>query len=410
MGHRHHVDPAELEPLGDYRRRVLSGLSPLTPIQTALSEAHGSVLAEDVSAPGDIPPFANSAMDGYAVAAATVTAGEPVRVVGEIAAGAAERPSPGPGQAVRIMTGAPLPAGVDAIVPVELVDEHGHEVVLHIVPTAGENVRDAGESVRAGETVLTAGRPLGAAEIGMLAAMGVGRVLVHPRPRVAVLATGDELIEPGKPLRPGQIHESNSYLLAAQVVEAGAIAFRQPIAVDDRASLKRAFRGALAQADLLVTSGGVSAGRYDLSKQVLADMGDVSFSKVGMQPGMPQAFGTIDGVPVFGLPGNPVSAAVSFEVHVRPAIRRLQGRQDLNRPRLTARLAEGVRSPEHKVSFLRVTLERVADGWTASTTGAQGSGILRSMVLADGLAEVPAERTSLDAGEQVVVHLLKEMA
>ena len=294
--------------------------------------------------------------------------------------------------------------------PVELVDERGHEVVLNIQPAAGENVRDAGESVRAGETVLTAGRPLGAAEIGMLAAMGVGRVLVHPRPRVAVLATGDELIEPGKPLRPGQIHESNSYLLAAQVTEAGAIPFRQPIAVDDRASLKRAFRGALAQADLLVTSGGVSAGRYDLSKQVLADMGDVSFSKVGMQPGMPQAFGTIDGVPVFGLPGNPVSAAVSFEVHVRPAIRRLQGRDDLNRPRLTARLAEGVRSPEHKVSFLRVTLERTADGWAASTTGAQGSGILRSMVLADGLAEIPADRTSLDAGEQVVVHLLKEMA
>lgn len=410
MGHRHHVDPAELEPLADYRRRVLSGLSPLTPIQTALSEAHGSVLAEDVAAPGDIPPFANSAMDGYAVAASTVTAGEPLHVVGEIAAGAAERPSPGPGQAVRIMTGAPLPAGVDAIVPVELVDERGHEVVLNIQPAAGENVRDAGESVRAGETVLTAGRPLGAAEIGMLAAMGVGRVLVHPRPRVAVLATGDELIEPGKPLRPGQIHESNSYLLAAQVTEAGAIPFRQPIAVDDRASLKRAFRGALAQADLLVTSGGVSAGRYDLSKQVLADMGDVSFSKVGMQPGMPQAFGTIDGVPVFGLPGNPVSAAVSFEVHVRPAIRRLQGRDDLNRPRLTARLAEGVRSPEHKVSFLRVTLERTADGWAASTTGAQGSGILRSMVLADGLAEIPADRTSLDAGEQVVVHLLKEMA
>ena len=141
-----------------------------------------------------------------------------------------------------------------------------------------------------------------------------------------------------------------------------------------------------------------------------ADMGDVSFSKVGMQPGMPQAFGTIDGVPVFGLPGNPVSAAVSFEVHVRPAIRRLQGRDDLNRPRLTARLAEGVRSPEHKVSFLRVTLEWAADGWAASTTGAQGSGILRSMVLADGLAEIPADRTSLDAGEQVVVHLLKEMA
>jgi molybdopterin molybdotransferase len=178
---------------------------------------------------------------------------------------------------------------------------------------------------------------------------------------------------------------------------------------DDREALRRAFRGALAQADVLVTSGGVSAGRYDLSKQVMAEMGDVTFTKVAMQPGMPQAFGTIDGIPVFGLPGNPVSCAVSFEVHVRPAIRRMQGRTDLNRPRVTATLAEEVRSPAHKVSLLRVRLQQQPDGrWSATTTGAQGSGILRSMVLADGLAEVPADRTSMAAGEDVVVHLLRE--
>lgn len=410
MGHRHHVDPSELESLVDYRRRVLASIAPLAPITTTLAEAHGTVLAADVSAPHDIPPFANSAMDGYAVDSTGLAAGQRLRVIGEIAAGSGRRPTPGPGEAVRIMTGAPVPDGIDAVIPVELVDETTDEVVLHVAPGAGENVRAAGESVRAGEPVLARGRPLGAAEIGMLAAMGIGRIEVHPQPRVAVLATGDELVPPGQPLGPGQIHESNSYLLAAQVVEAGAIAFRQQTAADKVAALREAFVGALSSADMLVTSGGVSAGRYDLSKKVLADLGDVTFSKVGMQPGMPQAFGNIDGIPVFGLPGNPVSTAVSFEIHVRPAIRLLQGRDDVNRPRMTATLAESVRSPEHKVSFLRVTLERSTNGWTASTTGAQGSGILRSMVLADGLAEVPADRISMEAGEPVVVHLLKELA
>lgn len=408
MAHRHHVDAAELTAFGDYRRLVMARVAPLPPTATSLLEARGTVLAADVAAPGDIPPFANSAMDGFAVRAGQVGEGSRLRVVGEIAAGAVDRPSPGPGEAVRIMTGAPMPDGADAVVPVEVAVEDTGEVTLGVTPEPGENVRPVGEGVRAGEVVLVAGRLLGSSEVGMLAAMGIGRVLVNPKVRVASLATGDELVEPGAPLRPGQIHESNSYAVAAQVLEAGAIPFRQPIVPDDREALRRAFRGALSQADVLVTSGGVSAGRYDLSKQVLAEMGDVVFHKVGMQPGMPQAFGTIDGVPVFGLPGNPVSCAVSFEIHVRPAIRRMQGRTDLNRPRVTATLAEDVRSPEHKVSFLRVRLERGEDGWLATTTGDQGSAILRSMVLADGLAEVPADRTAMAAGEPIVVHLLMD--
>ncbi len=406
MGHRHHVDPAELVSLADHRRRILSTVAPLPSTSSSLLEARGLVLAARIDAPGDIPPFANSAMDGFAVRAADVAEGSRLQIAGEVAAGAADLTPVGPGQAVRIMTGAPMPPGATAVVPVELVEEEPGTVTLHVAPDTGENIRDAGESVRAGEVVLEPGRVLGPAEIGMLAAMGIGRVEVHPAVRVATLATGDELVEPGQPLRPGQIHESNSYGLAAQVAEAGAIAFRQPIAPDDRTRLRKAFTDALSVADILVTSGGVSAGRYDLSKQVMAELGDVTFSKVAMQPGMPQAFGTIDGIPVFGLPGNPVSSAVSFEVLVRPAIKRMQGRSDLNRPRVIARLAEDVRSPEHKVSFLRVRLQKGQDDWLASTTGAQGSGILRSMVLADGLAEIPADRTAMSAGETVVVHLL----
>jgi molybdopterin molybdotransferase len=248
--------------------------------------------------------------------------------------------------------------------------------------------------------------------LAMLASVGRQRVMVHPRPRVVVLSTGDELIEPGEELDPGQLHDSNSFMLTAMAREAGTLAFRHPIVPDDRDALREALEGALVQGDLVITSGGVSAGRYDLVKEVLADLGDVAFSKVGMQPGMPQAFGFVgpdqaSAVPCFGLPGNPVSAFVSFEVFVRPALRRMQGRTDLNRPRVTAVLDEAVTSPEHKVSFLRVTLRRSEDGgWRAASTGAQGSGLLHSVVAAHGLAEVPVGRTRVEAGEQLLVHLL----
>lgn len=242
--------------------------------------------------------------------------------------------------------------------------------------------------------------------MGMLAAVGRSQVLVHPRPRVAVLSTGDELAEPGVALRPGQIRDVNSFMLTAMAREAGATAVRSPIVRDDRRALAEAIEGALSHADLLVTSGGVSAGRYDFVKQVLSQLGDVAFRKVGMQPGMPQAFGFISGVPCFGLPGNPVSAFVSFEVFVRPALRRLQGRTDLNRPRVSAVLDEPLSSAPHRVAFLRVKLRRSDGVWHARPTGPQGSSLLHSAVDADGLAEVPANRTDVPAGETVVVHLL----
>ncbi|MGH8905960.1 MAG: molybdopterin molybdotransferase MoeA [Egibacteraceae bacterium] len=398
-----------------YRRQVLERVKPLDPIRLGLLEAHGCVLAEDVVAPADVPAFANSAMDGYAVRAGDVGDGGELAVIGEIAAGTADVVEPRPGEAVRIMTGAPIPHGVDAVVPFELTEELDSRVRLRLAPHPGDNVREAGEDVRAGETVLEAGRRLAAADIGMCAAVGLGSVRVHPRPRVVVISTGDELVEPDGPLRRGQIRDSNSYTLTTMAREAGATAYRLPIVRDDRNALLLAFEGAMAHADLVVTSGGISAGRYDYVKDVLAQLGDVRFRKVGMQPGMPQAFGFVmreagHEVPCFGLPGNPVSAYVSFEVFVRPTIRRLQGRADLTRPRVTAVLDEPVHSPAHKVSFLRVTLRRDGDVWHARSTGAQGSGILRSAVLADGLAEIPAEVTEVAGGERVVVHLLVDPA
>ena len=405
------TDPSELVALEDYRREILTRILPLEPIELALLEAHGCVLAEDVIAGKDVPAFANSAMDGYAVKAATVSADEPLRVAGEIAAGAAPDVPVEAGTAVRIMTGAPMPAGADAVIPVELSSEGDDGVRFSIVPTAGDHVRPAGGDVTAGATVLSAGRRIGAADVGMLAAIGHDRVRVHPRPRVAIISTGDELVEPDGELGPGKIHDSNSFTLTAMAREAGAIAFRSSVVPDNRRALAEAFVGALTNADVLVTSGGVSAGRYDLVKDVLAQLGDVQFRKVAMQPGMPQAFGFLNPtgpnrIPCFGLPGNPVSAFVSFELFVRPALRRMQARADLNRPRVTAVLERDITSPEHKISFLRVKLRRDGPQWVASLTGPQGSGLLHSAVSADGLAEIPADRTAVAAGETVVVHLL----
>lgn len=410
-GHAPHTDPGELVPLAEYRKELLARLGPLEPIELRLLEAHGCVLAEDVVAAAPVPSFANSAMDGFAVRAGDTGAGVTLEMVGEVAAGARELPEVGPGQAVRIMTGAPLPPGADAVVPVEVADEDDGRVRLRGHAELSAHVRPAGEDVAEGDLVLQAGRRLGSADVGMLAAVGRALVRVHPRPRVAVISTGDELVEPGAPAAPGQIRDSNSYSLTALARESGATAFRQSIVPDDRRALTEAFEGALSHADVLVTSGGVSAGRYDLVKEVLAELGDVVFRKVAMRPGMPQAFGFLSAggraaVPCFGLPGNPVSAYVSFEVFVRPALRRLQGRNDLNRPRVHALLETDVRSSAHKVEFVRVVLHRDGAGWSARPTGEQGSGMLHSVVEADGLAEIPSERTVVPAGETLVVHLL----
>jgi molybdopterin molybdotransferase len=405
-----HGDPADLLPLDRYRRDVLARVEPLDAIGLGLLEARGCVLAEDVVADTALPPFDNSGMDGYAVRAADARAGAELKLVGEAAAGGETGLTVGVGEAVRIMTGAPIPDGADAVIPVEATAEAGGRVTLHDDVPVAANVRPAGESVRAGATVLRAGRILEAPALALLAALGRNTVLAHPRPRVVVMSTGDELVEPGRTASGGHIYDANSFMLTAMCREAGADTYRHAPVPDDRDALTEAFEGALVQADLLVTTGGVSAGRYDLVKDVLAELGDVRPVKVGMKPGMPQAFGHLVGgdrrVACFGLPGNPVSAFVSFEVFVRPAIRRLQSRSDLTRPRTVAVLEEPVATPPGKVTFVRVRLQRRGEGWHARPTGPQGSGVLASVVDADGLAEIPADRTDVPAGDQVVVHLL----
>ncbi|HEU4398667.1 MAG TPA: gephyrin-like molybdotransferase Glp [Actinomycetota bacterium] len=408
-------NPPDLVPFDQARAAVLERLRPLPAREVPLGDALGCILAEDVTAAEDLPPFANSAMDGFAVHAADLTGASdaaPValQVTGEVFAGTARLPTVQSGGAARIMTGGPLPPGADAVVPVEQATVDGGTVLIRGAPREGQFVRDAGEDVRAGVVVLERGRVLDPAAVGMLASVGRRLVPVHPKPRVAVVSTGDELVDPGDPLGPGQIRDSNSWLLVAQARAAGAEAFRCGKLRDDPEALRRGFALAAAEGDLVLTSGGVSVGERDYTKQVLADLGDVRSFRVAMQPGMPQAFGFAAGSPLYGLPGNPVSCFVVFEVLVRPALRRLAGHPDdrLDRPRVVARLGEPVRSPAGKVSFLRVRLQVADDGLVATLTGHQGSGVLSSCVAADGLAVVPAARRELAAGAPVQVVLLRE--
>jgi len=408
-------NPPDLVPFDQARAAVLERLRPLPAREVPLGDALGCVLADDVTAAEDLPPFANSAMDGFAVRAADLAGAsdrEPIalEVTGEVFAGSARLPTVQAGGAARIMTGGPLPPGADAVVPVEQATVDGDAVRIRLAPGERQFVREAGEDVRAGAVVLERGRVLDPAAVGMLASVGRRLVPVHPKPRVTVVSTGDELVDPGDPLGPGQIRDSNSWLLVAQARAAGADAFRCGKLRDDPEALRRGFALAAAEGDLVLTSGGVSVGERDYTKRVLAELGDVRSFRVAMQPGMPQAFGFAAGTPLYGLPGNPVSCFVVFEMLVRPALRRLAGHPDdrLDRPRVVARLGEPVRSPPGKVSFLRVRLQVGDDGLVATLTGHQGSGVLSSCVAADGLAVVPAERRELDAGAAVQVVLLRE--
>ena len=386
-------------------RRVVAGLiNPRPPVSLPLADALGLVLADDVVAPLSLPGFDNSAMDGYAVLATDVAdAGQdsPVRlpVAEDIPAGRTDIPTLAAGTAHRIMTGAPLPAGATAVVPVEATDGATDTVTIRSASREGQHIRRAGEDVTAGTTVLRAGQVVTPAALGLAAALGLGELTVVPRQRVLVVSTGTELVGPGVPLQPGQIYESNGVMLAAAVRDAGADVAASPMTGDDVDAFRETLRGHVADADLILTTGGVSAGAYEVVKDALGGSGDVEFVKVAMQPGMPQGAGTLDGVPVVTLPGNPVSALVSFEVFVRPALRAAMGRPDAERPRRDAVLTEDLTSPRGKRQFRRGVL----DGDAVTSYGPPASHHLRWLASANCLLELGEDVDSVNAGTRVQV-------
>ena len=393
--------------------RFLSHFKPLESETVPILETLDRVLAEDVTAPLDIPPLANTAMDGYAVRCDDTGGARPdaprrLRVIADLAAGYVMDQPIQPGTAVRIMTGAPVPPGAEAVIPFEEVEIAGQEILVFKRYPHHKNIRAAGEDVKASQVVLSRGTVLTPPAIGMLAALGRTEVAVHRRPRVALLSTGDEVIEPDAPWQPGKIRDANSFSNAAQVLAAGGMPLRLGIARDTVNDLTTKIKAGLAQgADLLVTSGGVSVGDFDVVKTVLAAEGEINFWRVRMKPGKPLAFGRIQGVPLLGLPGNPVSATVSFDMFARPAIMTMLGKTDLARPTFEAVLVDEIKRKDDRRHYLRVTLEERQGTTYAHLTGDQGSGILLSMVQADGLAIIPAEVDRLPAGSAVKVMPLR---
>jgi molybdopterin molybdotransferase len=413
------AEAGSLSTVEAHQSAVLAEIVPLAPVTLDLEAAEGCVLAEDVTAAVSLPSFDNSAMDGYAVLAADVADASShspaaLRVTGEIAAGDVGTYRLAPGTAIRIMTGARLPAGADAVVPVEWTNGGTAEVEIYRQAGQGGAVRYAGGDATQGETLLTAGTRMRPMQIAVAASAGRKAVSVRPRPRVVVLSTGDELTEPGTPLVPGRIWDSNSYMIAAAAREAGAVAYRRSVVPDDAAGVLPALEAQLNDADLLITTGGVSmGGEHDVVKAALRELGTVTFRKVAMQPGMPQGFGLIGrggaggvgantGVPIFTLPGNPVSAYVSFQMFVRPAIAALQGANDLSLPLVRATLAEPVRSPSGRRSYLRGIL----DGSKVAPLSGQGSHQIAYLGRANALIVVPEWESQLPAGDTVDVLVL----
>lgn len=395
--------------------RVVEGVRPLPDFPLPLMDALGMAIAEDVTAEVSLPRFDNSAMDGYAVHHADVASAsedEPVRlpVVGEVSAGRAHHLALSPGTAVKIMTGAPVPTGADCVVPYEWTDRGVAQVRIDRAGPVGANIRRAGEDVEEGDVVVEHGTVLGPRHLGLLAAVGRGQVRSRPRPRVVVISTGSELREPGSGLGHDSIFDGNSYLLAAAARAAGATAYRVGIVPDDVRAFTEALSDQLVRADLVVTSGGVSEGDYDVVKEALGRLGTVWFGKVAMQPGKPQGFGHVgeDEVPIFCLPGNPVSAYVSFQTFVLPALRTLMGKAPAVRPTKQARLTQPLTSPEGKQQYVRVRYEAGPDGATVTPVGGPGSHLLGDLARSDALVVLPPEATSVEAGATVDVLLVDE--
>jgi molybdopterin molybdotransferase len=424
---------------------ILATIRPLAPTELSVGDAHGLVLAEDVAASSPLPSFDNSAMDGYAVRVQDVAAASqdnPVTlpVVGEVAAGDTGAYALPPGTSIKIMTGAMLPHGTEAVVPVEWTDGGRARVAIRAKADFGASVRRAGGDAKAGEVLVRAGTRLHPMHIAVIAAAGRGTVLVRPRPRVVVLSTGSELAEPGTPIIPGRIWDSNSFMIAAAAREAGALAYRQAIVPDNPEQILPAIEDQLARADLMITTGGVSmGGEHDVVKAALRQLGTIEFRKVAMQPGMPQGFGTValpaavvegrprggllsrladrgevtetpvragehDRVPIFTLPGNPVSAYVSFQIFVRPALGALQAYDGLGLETVKAELTGPLRSPPGRRSFLRGVLDRSA-GRVVPLTG-QESHQVATLGQANALIVVPEWAVKMAAGDTADVLVL----
>lgn len=412
-------DTIVLRSVEEARDEILRYFQPGPAERVPLLQALGRVTAAPIAADISVPPFANSAMDGYAVLGADVQSATPdapvtLRIVAEVPAGGMTDLPVTPGTAIRIMTGAPMPPQADTVVPFEETDE-GQADALHAaglvrifkrVPT-GASVRAAGEDVQAGAVVVPTGTLVRAAEIGVLATVGAAQVAVYRRPKVAILATGDELVDVGERPGPSQIRNANGYSNAAQVLAAGGEPLQLPIARDtERELMARLDEGLQWGAELFLTSGGVSVGDYDVVKKVLMQRGQMEFWRVKMKPGKPVAFGVIDGVPLLGLPGNPVSAMVGFELFGRPALLKMQGRTGWSRPTLEATFTGTLSDRADRRQYVRVRVQQRDGIWLAHLTGEQGSGVLTSMMYADGLMIVPEGMTLVEPGTRLPVMML----
>jgi molybdopterin molybdotransferase len=392
---------------------ILEQITVLPAYDQPLLETLGLPAAEDIVSPLSLPIFDNSAMDGYAVVFRDVAEATPERpvhlpVVGEIAAGQTQIYAMSPGTAVRIMTGAPIPTGCTAVVPVEDTDDGVAKVLIHRAPSEGQHIRRAGEDVKKGDVVLTAGERIDARRVGLLASVGIGRIQARPRPRVVVMSTGSELVEPGAQLARDSIYDANSYLLAAAARQAGAIAYRVTATPDDPETFSEALSDQLVRADVVVTSGGVSKGTHDVVKEALAQLGTVAFREVAMQPGKPQGFGVIgdDSTPIFTLPGNPVSSYVSFELFVVPALRKMMGRTPYSRTLVRARITSEVKSIPGRRQFLRGRFEPRLGGSVVTPVGGAGSHLMGGLAQANALIVIAEDVTEVVAESDVPVLLL----
>ncbi len=394
--------------VAEYLDLVLDSVSELPPMELPIADANGCVLAQDIYARWPLPSFDNSSMDGYAVIASDLVGASQdapltLPVIDDIPAGFKSLETLRSGQAIRIMTGAPMPAGADSVIPVESTDGGSEVVQIRASIELGSCIRHEGEDVQLGDLVLTKGTFIGPRQIALIAAVGHGVISVIPKPRVAVIATGSELVEPGTELKFGLISDSNSFLITAVANDSGAVAYRLPPAKDDEDTLIEILQDQVHRADLIITTGGVSMGVHDPVKSAFVKLGTAQFHKVAMQPGMPQGFGSVGdpAIPIITLPGNPVSAYVSFEVFIRPAIRKMRGLKELQRPQFPAALMGQLRSPVNKVQFARGRF--TAEDQVELVGAGQGSHVLGGLAQADALIVIPVGVDSIASGEQVQV-------